>query len=131
MRVRTVYEQNGVWIVDYGPNRVYYGDIMSEILGRLDRTIKSQGPDSLLVQAREALHAAYETIAELRQDVETWRRRCAEETLAWARADTKAQAFDRIALAFQESIDPDDGIVNEPQDLFDLIDSLSRDAGKE
>lgn len=23
MSVRTVYEQNGVWIVDYGPNRVY------------------------------------------------------------------------------------------------------------
>jgi hypothetical protein len=38
---------------------------MSEVLGRLNRTIEAQGPDSLLVEARDALASAYETISNL------------------------------------------------------------------
>ena len=70
---------------------------------------------------RDDLHTVIRAAKLLR----VWKRRAAEETLAWVRADKKAQAFDRIVQSFRESIDPDDGIVNEPQDIFDLIEHLA------
>lgn len=44
---------------------------------------------------------------------------------AVAENNPKARAFDQIVQAFRESIDSDDGIVNDPQDLFELIDRLA------
>lgn len=43
---------------------------MSEVLGRLNAAIQAQGPDQLWVDARDALAAAYQTISDLRVDVD-------------------------------------------------------------
>jgi len=63
---------------------------MSEILGRLNATIKAQGPDQLWVDARDALAAAYQTISNLHEEITTWKRRCSEETIAWTEATKRA-----------------------------------------
>lgn len=41
----------------------------------------------------------------------------------------RGRAFERIVQAFRESIDPEDGIVNDPHDIFDLIDQLAVEQG--
>ena len=43
---------------------------MSEVLGRLNAAIEAQGPDQLWVDARDALTAAYQTISDLRVEVD-------------------------------------------------------------
>ena len=43
---------------------------MSEVIGRLNRTIEAQGPDSLLVEARDALGNAYQTIGDLYERID-------------------------------------------------------------
>jgi hypothetical protein len=42
---------------------------MSEVIGRLNRTIQAQGPDSLLVESRDALVLAYQTISDLHEKI--------------------------------------------------------------
>ena len=44
---------------------------MSEIVGRLSRTIDARGPDSLWVESRDALVSAYGTIADLHERLAT------------------------------------------------------------
>lgn len=42
---------------------------MSEVIGRLNRTIAARGPDSIWVESRDALVAAYQTIGELHEKI--------------------------------------------------------------
>ncbi len=61
---------------------------MSEILGRLNRTIEAQGPDDLWVQSRDALALAYQTISDLHE-----RLAASEAVIAKVRAYADDRAF--------------------------------------
>ena len=71
---------------------------MSEIVGRLNRTIEARGPDPLWVESRDALVAAYGTIADLHE------RLASKETDLASRAtvpDAATEELERIKPLFE------------------------------